>query len=149
MIQYTNSRFIIAERLSLKLPDNVFLDFNPPVVPVEGFVCCSPDLLTTIDVNLVESVQDARAFLLEALENAEAVQVLREPQHVSTSPLEGYSMAYASENYSYEEYVFAVPGTEPALFDVCFTRRLAELPDAEIYTKLRDELLAGIEACYT
>ena len=146
MIQYTNSRFIIADRLSLKLPDNVFLDFNPPVVPVEGFVCYSPDLKTTIDVNLVENAQDARTFLLEALEDSESVCALREPQRVSTGSLEGYSMAYASENYSYEEYVFAVPGTEPALFDVCFTRRSAELPDAEIYAKLRDELLAEIKA---
>ena len=147
MIQYANGRFICADRISLKLPDNVFLDFNPPVIPNEGFILYSEDLKVTIDVDLVESTQEARSFLENVREDYETFRIVREPQCVSAGSMEGYGMAYALSSEICEEYVFTVPGEEPALFDVCLTQRLDELSDAEIYTKLRDELLAGIEAC--
>ena len=145
MIQYTNSRFICGGRISLKLPNDVFIDFNPPVIPNEGLIFYSPDLKVTIDVNLVEADEDARAFLESAREDFDTFHIVRELKHVSMGSLEGYGMTYALSDEICEEYALTVPGAEPALFTVCLAQQLDELADAEIYAKLRDELLAGIE----
>lgn len=145
MIQHRNGRFICGNRIAFKLPDNVFLDTDPPVIPNEGMIFYSEDLKVTIDVDFLETAQDARSFLLSVQEDCETFRPIRELQRVSVGSLEGYGMTYALSDEICEEYALTVPGAEPALFTVCLAQQLDELADAEIYAKLRDELLAGIE----
>lgn len=145
MIQHNNGKFICGGRVAFKLPDNVFLDTVPPVIPNEGMIFYSEDLKVTIDVDLLETDRDARTFLLSAREDFETFRIVRDIQPVHVGELKGYGMTYALSSEICEEYVLTVPGKELALFDVCLAQHLDELADAEIYAKLRDELLAGIE----
>lgn len=145
MIQYTNGRFVCGNRIALKLPDDIWLDFDPPVIPNEGMIFYSEDLKVTIDVNLLETAQDACTFLESTREDYETFQVVRDLQRVSVASLEGYGLTYATEHEIYEEYALSVPGDVPALLDVCLTQRLDDPADREIYVRVRDELLAGLE----
>ena len=145
MIQYRNGRFICADRIALKLPNNVLLDFNPPVVPMEGMIFYSPDERITIDVDLVETDRDALSFLLNADEECKTVRILQPLRHVTIGTMEGYGMTYALSREVYEEYALTVPGEESALFVICLTQEVGEESDPADYARLRDELLAGVE----
>lgn len=145
MIQYRNGKFICADRIALKLPNNVFLDFNPPVVPMEGMIFYSPDERITIDVDLVETDRDALSFLLNADEECKTVRILQPLRHVTIGTMEGYGMTYALSREVYEEYALTVPGEESALFVICLTQEVGEESDPADYARLQDELLAGIE----
>lgn len=70
---------------------------------------------------------------------------LKPPHRQNTGEFEPCGITYALSSEICEEYALTIPGAEPALFTVCLTQQLDELADAEIYAKLRDELLAGIE----
>ena len=145
MIQYRNGKFICADRIALKLPNNVFLDFNPPVIPTEGMIFYSSDERTTIDVDLVETDRDARSFLLNTDEECETVRILQPLRHVTIGTMEGYGMTYALTREIYEEYALTVPGEESVLFVICLTQEAGEESDPADYARLRDELLAGVE----
>ena len=58
MIQYTNGKFICAGRVAGKLPDDVWLDFDPSVIPENGMICHSPDQKNRIDVDIIETDQE-------------------------------------------------------------------------------------------
>ena len=145
MIQHRNGKFICADRVALKLPNDVFLDFNPPVIPIEGMIFYSSDLKITIDVGLVETPKDARSFLLSAWEDYETLRIVTPAKPVTVGSMEGYSMTYALTREVMEEYVLTVPGEEPWLLDICLTQKVGEQSDPADYARLRDELLAGIE----
>lgn len=128
MIQYTNDRFVCDGRISLMLPDDVFLDFNPPVIPNEGMIFYSPDLKVTIDVELIETAQEARSFLLEA----SGGYGLCPSSESHSEPLRAPRRAWMTYEFSleiYEEYVLTVPSETPALFDVCLTQRIENPTD--------------------
>ena len=145
MVQYRNGKFICADRVALTLPNNVFLDFDSPVIPVEGMIFYSPDLKTTIDVGLVETPKDAHSFLLSAQEDYEITRIVTPVSPVTVGSMEGYGMTYALTRDILEEYVLTVPGEEPWLLDICLSQEMEEQSDPADYARLRDELLAGIE----
>ena len=145
MIQYRNGKFICGGRVAIKLPDNVWLDFDPPVIPEHGMIFCSPDLKTKIDVDLLEIAQEPRTYLQDFAEGFDSYQPIRDLCHVRIGALEGYGMAYATEHEVYEEYALSVPGDPPALLNVCLEQRRDDPADRAIYVRVRDELLQGIE----
>lgn len=145
MIQYTNGKFICAGRVAVKLPDDVWLDFDPPVIPANGMIFHSPDQKTRIDVDILETAQDARTYLQEFAEGYETYQPIRELRRVSVGSLGGYGLTYATEHEIYEEYALTIPGDVPALLNVCLMQEISDPSDQKIYIRIRNELLAGIE----
>lgn len=145
MIQHRNGKFICADRVALTLPNNVFIDFNPPVIPVEGMIFYSSDQKITMDVNLLETDEDAHSFLLRVKEDYETFRIVKPVRHVSVGNMEGYGMTYALSSEVMEEYVLTVPGEVPALFNICLAQEIGDLSERDYYVKLRDELLKGVE----
>ena len=144
MLLHQNDRFIYDLRVAIKLPNNVFLDPNPDPCPVEGMVLYTEDFRTRIELNFLVSSQDIKSYLEEATEGYESVQYIAPLRNIETNGIEGVTMTYALSREIYEEYVFALPGSNPALLNVYFEQKKGQPSNEAEYARVRDELIAGI-----
>lgn len=146
MLLHQDHQFIYHHRAALQLPNHVYLDPCPDPIPNEGMVLFSTDGRAKIQINFLETDQDARSFLEDSAEELEDFHCLAPVRAVHANGLDGYTMTYTVCREIYEEYVFAIPGSEPALLDVWLEQQKDKPADATLYTQIRDELISGIAA---
>ena len=144
MLLHKNHKFIFNNRAAIEIPDNVYLDTNPDLCPVEGMVLFSADLLTQIDINFVETDKDAWTFLKETKDDFENFECLEPIRAVIVNGMSGFVLNYALSKETFEEYALSVPGDEPLLLNVCFVQKKGKLADATECARLRDETIAGL-----
>ena len=144
MLLHKNNKLIYNNRAASQLPNNVYIDPNPDPCPIEGLVLYSADQLIQIQYNFIETSKDARTFLEEIATHFESFKCLTPTSIVHINGLEGVSMTYSLKRESYEEYVFVLPGEEPALLNVWLEQKMDAPADATQYDRLKTDVLAGI-----
>lgn len=145
MLLHQNNHFIFDRRVAIKLPDNVFLDPNPDPCPAEGMVLYTEDFRTRININFIVVNQDIKSFLEDGTENHPSAEYIAPIRDIESNGLLSSTATYAFHNEICEEYVFAIPGNIPALLDVCFEQKKGDPSNEAEYTRVRDELIAGIK----
>lgn len=148
MILHNNGTFLYNNRLSFRLPNGMAIDYSHEVEGEDDFRLIAPDGSFKIALEFVERENDPQSFIEELFEEFEQLTVL-EPQRVveASCGLVGYATRYALTDEICEEIAFPIPGTPRALLDIVFWRRKDELYDRDLYTRAKEEILAGLAPC--
>ena len=144
MLLHKNHKFIYNNVAAIEIPNNVYFDCCPDPCPIEGMVFHTADMRAEVDINFIKTSKDARTYLEEGTEGFSTVECVKPVSDVSTNGIDGFTMTYTTDRYSYEEYVFTLPGDD-LLLSICIEQKRENPADPELCAQLVAELLAGIQ----
>ena len=144
MLLHKDKKFIYKNLAAIEIPNNVYLDPSPDPCPIEGMVLYSEDMCARVDIHFLSAEKESRAFLIEGAEVFENYECTKPIAPISTNGLEGFTMAYNTSRYSYEEYAFNI-GDGSELLNICIEQKRDKPADQTRYRQLITDLLTGIK----
>ena len=145
MLLHKDKKFIYKNLAAIEIPNNVYLDPSPDPCPIEGMVLYTEDTCAKVDIHFVTTEKDARTFLKEGTEVFESYKCTKPTAPISANGLEGFTVAYTTSRYIYEEFVFTlVDGSE--LLNIFIEQKRDKPADPTQYARLVADLLKGVKA---
>ena len=146
MILHQNNRFIYNNRIAVRIPNGLCIDFTHEVIRTDALELIAPDNSFRLVVDFVDTHKGAQTFTEEIYEEHDSIATVTPIHAVKAScGLSGYAIAYALTAELLEEYVFAIPGAPAALINVWFSRIKDEPYDEHLFEQAKQEVLNSIE----
>ena len=146
MVLHQNNRFIYNNRIAVRIPNGLALDYSHEVLREEALELMAPDGSFRLVIEFWDTPKSAQSFASEIYEEHDCITPLVSVHDV-TAPcgLSGYATTYALSAEILEEFAFALPGDTPALMSVWLSRFSDRPYDEALYLQAKAEVLQGIE----
>ena len=146
MVLHKNSRFIYNNRIAVRIPNGLAMDYSHEVLHEEALELMAPDESFRLVIEFWDTPKGAQSFVSEVYEECDCITTL-EPVHAVTAPcgLSGWATTYALSSEILEEFAFSLPGDTPALMSIWLSRFSDRPYDADLYEQAKAEVLANIE----